>query len=220
MAGKVFTAVFAGVAVCVCLSAQAPLQTKEGSKTDRGRVYIRYGPPDEIDSHPGESYQRPPEEGGGTSTVYPFERWRYRRIEGLGEAVFFDFVDRSQQGDYRLLLMGNSLDRAELQSSPGVISQRQAFGPADGLSVRVNLDRTLSILMSGNSGDEPEKVSGKIADGEGEAVEVFEDSTLGGGLQYMRWVGTPLRPGPYSLAVRTEKSPGEPVVREISFEVK
>jgi len=37
-----------------------------GWKTDRGRMYIMYGPPDEIESHPsGGNYQRPPEEGGG-----------------------------------------------------------------------------------------------------------------------------------------------------------
>jgi len=37
-----------------------------GWKTDRGRIYIMYGPADEVDSHPsGGSYQRPMEEGGG-----------------------------------------------------------------------------------------------------------------------------------------------------------
>jgi len=37
-----------------------------GWKTDRGRIYIMYGPPDEIESHPsGGYYDRPMEEGGG-----------------------------------------------------------------------------------------------------------------------------------------------------------
>jgi GWxTD domain-containing protein len=36
-----------------------------GWKTDRGRIYITFGPPDEIESHPsGGTYQRTPNEGG------------------------------------------------------------------------------------------------------------------------------------------------------------
>ncbi len=43
-----------------------------GWKTDRGRIYITYGPPDEIESHPsGGTYERPPEEGGGETSTYP-----------------------------------------------------------------------------------------------------------------------------------------------------
>ena len=43
-----------------------------GWKTDRGRIYITYGPPDEIDDHSsGGSYERPPEEGGGETSTYP-----------------------------------------------------------------------------------------------------------------------------------------------------
>ena len=42
-----------------------------GWKTDRGRIYITYGPPDEKESHPsGGSYERPPEEGGGTTSTW------------------------------------------------------------------------------------------------------------------------------------------------------
>src|SRR6185312_13022765 len=56
-----------------------------GWKTDRGRIYIVYGPPDENESHPsGGSYNRPIEEGGGETSTYPFEQWRYRYIEGIG----------------------------------------------------------------------------------------------------------------------------------------
>ncbi|MBV9572803.1 MAG: GWxTD domain-containing protein, partial [Acidobacteriales bacterium] len=56
-----------------------------GWKTDRGRMYIMYGPPDEIDSHPsGGSYERPMEEGGGETSTFPFEDWRYRYIDGVG----------------------------------------------------------------------------------------------------------------------------------------
>ncbi len=74
-----------------------------GWKTDRGRIYIMHGPPDEIESHPsGGSYERPPEEGGGHTTVYPFEKWRYRYVEGTGQDVVIEFVDRTMTGEYRL----------------------------------------------------------------------------------------------------------------------
>jgi GWxTD domain-containing protein len=78
-----------------------------GWKTDRGRIYITWGPPDEIDSHPsGGAYMRPSEEGGGETTTYPFEVWRYRYLEGpnLGNEVMIEFVDRTMTGEYRIAL--------------------------------------------------------------------------------------------------------------------
>ncbi len=72
-----------------------------GWKTDRGRIYITYGPPDEIESHPsGGTYDRPYEEGGGTTSTYPFEKWRYRYIEGLGNNINLEFVDTTMSGEY------------------------------------------------------------------------------------------------------------------------
>src|SRR5579863_3381388 len=66
-----------------------------GWKSDRGRIYIMYGPPDEIDSHPsGGSYDRPTAEGGGSTSTYPFEDWRYRYLEGVGQEVIIEFVDK------------------------------------------------------------------------------------------------------------------------------
>jgi GWxTD domain-containing protein len=76
-----------------------------GWKTDRGRIYITYGPADEIDSHPsGGSYERPMEEGGGETSTYPFEDWRYRYIEGIGNDVNIEFVDPTMTGEYRLTM--------------------------------------------------------------------------------------------------------------------
>ncbi len=50
-----------------------------GWKTDRGRIYIMYGKPDEKESHPaGGPYEREPYEGGGQTTTYPFERFIFR----------------------------------------------------------------------------------------------------------------------------------------------
>jgi GWxTD domain-containing protein len=76
----------------------------QGWRTDRGRVYIIHGPPDEIRSHSaGETYNRPMHEGGGTTNVYPFEVWRYRHIPGIGDDVELEFVDRSFSGFYKLV---------------------------------------------------------------------------------------------------------------------
>jgi GWxTD domain-containing protein len=80
-----------------------------GWKTDRGHIYIVYGKPDEIDAHPsGGEYQRPMDEGGGETSTYPFEDWRYRYIEGIGQEVIIEFVDQCMCGEYRM-----TIDRSE-----------------------------------------------------------------------------------------------------------
>ena len=80
-----------------------------GWKTDRGRIYIVFGKPDEIDSHPsGGTYERPMEEGGGETSTFPFEDWRYRYIEGIGQEVIMEFVDTCMCGEYHM-----TLDRSE-----------------------------------------------------------------------------------------------------------
>src|SRR6266567_4255813 len=74
-----------------------------GWKTDRGRIYITFGPADEIESHPsGGTYERPPEEGGGTTSTFPFEQWRYRYIEDIGNDIIIEFVDPTMSGEYRM----------------------------------------------------------------------------------------------------------------------
>ena len=76
-----------------------------GWKTDRGRMYIMWGPPDEIEAHPtGGTYDRPMDEGGGSTTTYPWETWRYRYMEGIGENVIWEFVDPSSSGEYHLTM--------------------------------------------------------------------------------------------------------------------
>jgi len=74
-----------------------------GRKTDRGHIYIIWGPPDEIDSHPtGGTYERSPGQGGGSSTAYAFEIWRYRHLEGIGENIEIEFVDPTGSGEYHI----------------------------------------------------------------------------------------------------------------------
>ena len=76
-----------------------------GWKTDRGRIYILHGPPDEIESHPsGGTYDRSAQEGGGTTSTFPFERWRYRDLEDVGQEVVIEFVDTCMCGDYHMTM--------------------------------------------------------------------------------------------------------------------
>ncbi|MGA9980630.1 MAG: GWxTD domain-containing protein [Candidatus Sulfotelmatobacter sp.] len=80
-----------------------------GWKTDRGRIYIMYGKADEVDSHPsGGSYERPMDEGGGETSTFPFEDWRYRYLEGIGQEVIIEFVDTCMCGEYHM-----TMDRSE-----------------------------------------------------------------------------------------------------------
>jgi GWxTD domain-containing protein len=74
-----------------------------GWKTDRGRIYIMYGKPDELETHPsGGTYNRETYEGGGTTSTYPFERWFYRYIAGVGSGIEIEFVDPTGSGEYRI----------------------------------------------------------------------------------------------------------------------
>jgi GWxTD domain-containing protein len=82
---------------------------KPGWKTDRGHIYIAFGQPDSIDSHPsGGAYQRPMDEGGGETSTFPFEVWHYRYIEGVGDNIDIEFVDTCMCGDYHF-----TIDRGE-----------------------------------------------------------------------------------------------------------
>ena len=74
-----------------------------GWKTDRGRIYIMWGKPDETESHPaGGSYNRESYEGGGSTSTYPFERWFYRYLPGVGSGIEIEFVDPTGSGEYRI----------------------------------------------------------------------------------------------------------------------
>jgi GWxTD domain-containing protein len=74
-----------------------------GWKSDRGRIWIMYGKPDERETHPmGGSYDRPSYEGGGNTTAYPFEVWFYRYLAGVGSGVEIEFVDPTGSGEYRI----------------------------------------------------------------------------------------------------------------------
>ena len=70
---------------------------KDGFRTDRGRVLIMYGNPDDVDRHPNEIDSR------------PYEIWSYNNIQG---GVIFVFVQRTAGAEYELV---HSTHRNELR---------------------------------------------------------------------------------------------------------
>jgi GWxTD domain-containing protein len=98
-----------------------------GWRTDRGRIYIIWGQPDQIESHPtGGTYDRPQEEGGGTTTTYPWETWRYRYLEGVGQEVNIEFVDQCSCADYKIAISPN--DKDALLHTPGGETMYESMG--------------------------------------------------------------------------------------------
>ena len=82
-----------------------------GWRTDRGRIYIMFGKPDQLESHPtGGTYARPYNEGGGQTSTYPFEKWWYRHIDGVGDDIEIEFVDKSMSGEYRMAILPEEKD--------------------------------------------------------------------------------------------------------------
>jgi GWxTD domain-containing protein len=126
---------------------------KPGWKTDRGMIYIRFGAPDQIDSHPsGGTYNRPLEEGGGQTSTYPFEVWRYRYLEGqdLGNEVEIEFVDKCMCGSYDM-----TMDRSEKDALLNVPGAGQTLYESLGLA-----DRTQRYVGGGFERIGPGPISG------------------------------------------------------------
>src|SRR5438552_730488 len=115
-----------------------------GWKTDRGRMYIMWGPADEVESHPtGGTYDRPMEEGGGSTSTYPWETWRWRYLEGIGENIILEFVDPSGSGEFHLTMDPSEKDALlhvpgaglSLMESMGMASKTDRFTRSDGTNL-------------------------------------------------------------------------------------
>ncbi|MGB7497227.1 MAG: GWxTD domain-containing protein [Candidatus Acidiferrum sp.] len=126
-----------------------------GWKTDRGRIYIIWGAPDEIESHPtGGTWDRPMEEGGGSTTTYPWETWRYRYLEGIQENVILEFVDPTSSGEYHLTMDPSEKDALlhvpgaglSLLESMGLASKTDRFTRSDGTNMPTALGGTPASL--------------------------------------------------------------------------
>ncbi len=144
-----------------------------GWRTDRGRIYIRFGAPDEIEAHPsGGTYTRPAAEGGGETSTYPFEVWRYRHLDNVGEDVLVEFVDPSMSGEYHLTVdpcekdaltfvpgagptqaeqMGLSTKNARFQNTDGTHcgaplgGRPESYNPFNRISLAANLEKAPPI---------------------------------------------------------------------------
>jgi len=126
-----------------------------GWRTDRGRIYIIWGKPDEIESHPtGGTYDRPMEEGGGSTTTYPWETWRYRYLEGIQENVILEFVDPSGSGEYHLTMDPSEKDALthvpgaglSMLESMGMASKADRFSRTDGTTLPTAMGGTPASL--------------------------------------------------------------------------
>src|SRR5712691_6364198 len=130
-----------------------------GWKTDRGRMYIMWGPADEVESHPtGGTYDRPMEEGGGSTTTYPWETWRWRYLEGIGENIILEFVDPSGSGEYHLTMDPSEKDALlhvpgaglSMMESMGMASKADRFTRSDGTNLPTTMGGTPASMNEFN----------------------------------------------------------------------
>jgi len=131
-----------------------------GWKTDRGRIYILYGPPDEIESHPsGGTYDYPINQGGDSTTTFPFEQWRYRYIEDIGQDIVIEFVDTCMCGDYHMTMDPNEKDA--LAHVPSGQQRLQKF-PKDNTKIFEDLARQANLSRAPKFKDLREIVTHKF----------------------------------------------------------
>jgi len=119
-----------------------------GWRTDRGRIYIIWGPADEVEAHPtGGLYNRPSNEGGGSTETYPYEDWRYRHMDGIGDNITIEFVDPTSTGEYHMTMDPGEKDAlakipgaglSDLEAM-GISSKSQRFNRTDGSTAPRNL---------------------------------------------------------------------------------
>jgi GWxTD domain-containing protein len=133
-----------------------------GWKTDRGRMYIMYGPPDSITTHSyGETWDRPPDQGGGQTQTYAYDDWTYHFIEGIGNNVEMEFVDPSGTGEYRYT--SDQSEKDALVHIPGAgLSQAELMGRANKEDRLVNSNGTYNPVpmlgMNSSKNDEFNKL--------------------------------------------------------------
>ena len=97
-----------------------------GWMTDRGRIYITWGKPDSVESHPsGGSYDRPSYEGGGSTTTYPFEIWFYRHLDNVGDGIEIEFVDPTGTGEYKIATSPYEKDALLMVPGAGLTTAEQ-----------------------------------------------------------------------------------------------
>ncbi len=121
-----------------------------GWRTDRGRIYIMWGPADEIETHSaGSVYNRPMTEGGGQTTVYGFDDWTYHYMEGIGQNITIEFVDPTGTGEYHITLDPGEKDAMahvpgggpSLLEQMGLSTQAARFTRSDGSTAPLGMNQ-------------------------------------------------------------------------------
>lgn len=181
---------------------------KPGWMTDRGRIYIKYGEPNGLERRPaGGTCIRPITEGGGTTTVHPYEKWRYNYIEGVGQNIEIEFVDEGRTGDYRIALSPQQVEQFALGEIKVVPNLGRAFprgdivgvhlkaygASIDEMAARPSLSTRYHVMQGGRAVRPP------IIDDVGRTVRFVSDKRV----VLVTGLGTDsLEPGSYRLLVK------------------
>jgi GWxTD domain-containing protein len=122
-----------------------------GWRTDRGRIYIIWGPADQIESHSaGSTYNRPMTEGGGQTSVYGFDDWTYHYLEGIGQNITIEFVDPTGTGEYHITMDPGEKDALakvpgggpSMLESMGLSNRSARFTRSDGSTAPLGVGQT------------------------------------------------------------------------------
>jgi GWxTD domain-containing protein len=167
-----------------------PGASAPGWQTDRGRIYITFGPPDEIESHPSSD-----------ARSVPYEQWLYRHIDAMGDNVIFTFTDYESNGDYRL---------AAATGPKGL--QKSA-------TVHVNPDHEAVMTLPLAEGKGPFSVVIEVSSGKGRTI-VSKTEQGGVQLSSLVQRLGHLAPGHYTLKTRvTDIATGQTGVSVVNFTV-
>ena len=168
-----------------------------GWKTDRGRIYISYGPPDEKESHPS----------GNAPAHVPFEQWLYHFIDGVGTNVVIEFIDPDKTGEYRMTTDPAAKDAYAAPPKAGATVQNMFMRGAVLVSVPLTAygDHRVTVLTRMVSG--------------GGRFQVFEDTIQGPAPLYTKVL--PVLKGNYRFEISVkDMSTGKVAADTIELEVK
>ena len=148
---------------------------KAGRLTDRGRIYIKFGKPDEIESHPaGGLYERPATDGGGSTSTYPFEKWFYRNLPNVGSGIEIEFVDPTGTGEFRIARNPNEKDALLYTGGGPTIAEMMGF---ETRAQRIMNGTGFGLANYVRAQDSPFEVMDRIA--RLEQVQPVERNTIG-----------------------------------------
>jgi GWxTD domain-containing protein len=221
--------------------ATSSIPSLPGWKTDRGRIYITFGPPDEIEDHSsGGVYVRPAEEGGGTTSTFPFQQWRYRHIDSIGDNIVIEFVDPTYTKEFRMtsdpsekdalrfaglqqppeakaLMAGRGQPMASVPNSAKVFAS-VGDGPKVTVSVTPAKKTNTQVSVAFPAGSGKFDIIARVTDINNNAVANLRDITATGQLNYVS--GFTVKSGSYTLTLVTrDKASGAMQTSTVNFYV-